>query len=382
MSAGLHHHSHHHTSPCGVGAVAKLDAALIVDVERSVHEQRLHELKRSEDVRYSPSRRGIAPPLQRTASGQGPALHIAGTEEDSLGTKSATSPPYPPPLPLSLAHPLFARLHQAAISAFGVRLSSIAAGASAGGPGKYSQLDIEMALTKSKELARSLEVASERADRAELQARGFAKEAQRLSAALLTSAADREELLQTLIACRKALARAEGELAIAQAAAREAQGRADDERVAGEELAGEKSSARGPEEARARALQLQALLEGERRASREARRELLEERARRTEAEMVLRAAVEEARAEVGAARAEVMRGGAAGAAAGGAQGGSAVPPTKPPRSELLAELLSRDAVLAALPAVVFPGGHARAAAEFARREAAAAAAGASPQKK
>jgi len=261
-------------------------------------------------------------------------------------------------------------------------LSSIAAGASAGGPGKYSQLDIEMALTKSKELARSLEVASERADRAELQARGFAKEAQRLSAALLTSAADREELLQTLIACRKALARAEGELAIAQAAAREAQGRADDERVAGEELAGEKSSARGPEEARARALQLQALLEGERRASREARRELLEERARRTEAEMVLRAAVEEARAEVGAARAEVMRGGAAGAAAGGAQGGSGVPPTKPTRSELLAELLSRDAVLAALPAVVFPGGHARAAAEFARREAAAAAAGASPQKK
>lgn len=34
------------------GAVAKLDAMLISDIERSVHEQRLKELKSSEDVRF------------------------------------------------------------------------------------------------------------------------------------------------------------------------------------------------------------------------------------------------------------------------------------------------------------------------------------------
>ena len=98
-----------------------------------------------------------------------------------------------------------------------------------------------MALAKVKDLTRTLEIANERAARAELQAKGHAKESQRLSAALRTSAADREELLQTLMACRKTLARVEGELALARAAAREAEGRAADERVAGEELAGEKA---------------------------------------------------------------------------------------------------------------------------------------------
>jgi colicin import membrane protein len=213
--------------------------------------------------------------------------------------------------------------------------------------------------------------------------KGHAKEAQRLSAALTTSAADREELLQTLLACRKALARVEGEFALSQAAVREAEGRAADERVAAEELAGEKSSARGPEEARARALQLQVLLESERRAAREARRELTEERAWRTDAEMVLRAAIGEARAEVEAARAAVMRGGAEGLAVGSAGGAGGGPPaTKPSRAALLADLLARDAVLAALPAVVFPSGHHRTAADIAKKEAAAAAGVAAGQQK
>lgn len=270
-------------------------------------------------------------------------------------------------------------------------MNTIAATSGTGGaPGKYSSLDAETALARVKDLTRSLEIANERAERAELQLKGHAKEAQRLSAALTTSAADREELLQTLLACRKALARVEGELALSQAAVREAEGRAADERVAAEELAGEKSSARGPEEARARALQLQVLLESERRAAREARRELTEERARRTDAEMVLHAAIEEARAEVEAARAAVMRGGAEGLAVGSAGGGGGVsggagggpPPTKPSRAALLADLLARDTVLAALPAVVFPSGHHRTAADIAKKEAAAAAGVAGQQKK
>ena len=43
---------HHHASDAGVGAVAKLDAALLAEMEKSVHEQRLQELKKGEDVRF------------------------------------------------------------------------------------------------------------------------------------------------------------------------------------------------------------------------------------------------------------------------------------------------------------------------------------------
>jgi len=107
---------------------------------------------------------------------------------------------------------------------------------------------------------------------------------------------------------------------------------------------------------------------------------------------------VEEARAEVEAVRAAAMRegargksrtgggeggGGAGGGGGGGGGGGSGsggsgcggaggLPLAKPSRAALLADLLSRDAVLGALPAVVFPSGHARTAADLAKAEAAA----------
>ena len=253
-------------------------------------------------------------------------------------------------------------------------------------PGEATKLllDLEDARQRRERLQEQME-------RAEAQARGGAREVQRLQGALAVAAADRETLLQTLIAVRRELARRDAELELerAKVAALE-QGRREEELAA--EAVAERSreaasaaaaaaAASGappppPDEAaaqRRRALQVQALLEHERRMVREAREELHRDQALRTEAETVLRAAIADARRALEAARLAALAGGPrSGAGRGGAGAGSkaalagglaaaadALLPA-PSRASVLEAILAQEAILSALVPVVFPAGHAR----------------------
>jgi hypothetical protein len=226
----------------------------------------------------------------------------------------------------------------------------------------------------------------EQMERAETQARGCVREVQRMQGALGVAAADRETLLQTLMACRKELARKEAELERERARVQELEQATQEEGLAAEALAersreasaaaaaagggggGGGPSLAGPQDEvtmyRQRLQQVQSLLEHERRVVREVRQELRQDRALRTEAEVVLRAAIAEARREMEATRQSTL----AGLKVSSKR--QAAPPTELPsadallpaasRASLLRDLLSQEAILNGLIPVVFPQGHAR----------------------
>ena len=248
-------------------------------------------------------------------------------------------------------------------------------------PGEATKLlmDLEDARQRREKLQEQME-------RAEAQSRGGAKEIQRLQGALAVAAADRETLLQTLIAVRRELARRDVELELerAKVAALE-QGRREEELAA--EAVAERSreaasaaaaaaAASGappppPDEAaaqRKRMLQVQALLEHERRMVREAREELHRDQALRTEAETVLRAAIADARRALEASRLAALAGsprsrggsGSKAAPAGGLAAAADALLPAPSRASVLEAILAQEAILSGLVAVVFPAGHAR----------------------
>jgi hypothetical protein len=278
----------------------------------------------------------------------------------------------------------------AAVSAFADRLDVV-------GKMRFGKEDQQTGLTPSEaaKLLQDLEDARQRKEklqeqmeRAEAQARGCVKEMQRLQGALAVAAADRETLLQTLLAARRELARRDVELERERAAVHALTQAKREEEAAAEAIAERARAAASaaaaaaaaagqapppPDEAaaaRSRLLLLQSLLEHERRMVREAREELHRDQALRTEAECVLRAAIADAKRGVAAARAEALAGAARrgaskaalalpGGHSRGSSGADALLPA-PSRAAVLEGLLSQEAILNGLVSVVFPQGHAR----------------------
>ena len=231
--------------------------------------------------------------------------------------------------------------------------------------------EAQRALLELEDARRERDKLAEQLERAETRSRGSGKEVHRLQGALATAAADRETLLQSLVATRRELARRDVELARCRADAAELEKAKRDEEAAAQSIAERAREAAGGsggggapvDEAaagRARMLQVQTLLEHERRVVRETREELRRDRALRTEAETVLRAAIADARRALEAERREVLDSlkSTKRAAPIAASVESLLPAAA--RSKLLADLLSREAILANLVGAVFPLGHQR----------------------
>ena len=240
-------------------------------------------------------------------------------------------------------------------------------------PGEAQKLILDLEDAKS-----AREKMQEQMERAETQARGCVREMQRLQGALDVAAADRETLLQTLLAVRKELARKEVALEREKARVLDFEHARREEELAAEAIAerareaaasgGAAAGGAQQDEAavyRKRMQLVQSLLEHERRVVREAREELHRDRALRTEAEVVLRAAIADARRELEAQRQGVLaslavgkRGAAAAPAAAAPSADALLQPAS--RAAVLEALLSQEAILSALPPLVFPQGHAR----------------------
>ena len=265
-----------------------------------------------------------------------------------------------------------------AVEAFADRLDVV-------GKMRFGKEDKQMGLTpgEAQKLLQELEDAKcarekmqEQMERAETQARGCVREMQRLQGALDVAAADRETLVQTLLAVRKELARKEVALEREKARVLEFEQAKREEELAAEAIAerareaaasgGAAAGGAQQDEAavhRKRMQLVQSLLEHERRVVREVREELHRDRALRTEAETVLRAAIADARRELEAQRQGVLASLAVG------KRGAAAPMAAPSadallqpasRAAVLEALLSQEAILCALPPLVFPQGHAR----------------------
>jgi hypothetical protein len=212
------------------------------------------------------------------------------------------------------------------------------------------------------DLRREKEKLGEQAARAEEKSRVSAREMQRLQGSLATAAADRETLLQTLLACRKELARKEAELA-QERDKLQARLQAESDQEA---AAGTISQLSRTLDDRGRLLQVTSLLEHERRALRDAREELRRERALRTEAETVLRTAIAEAKAQLEEDRQGVMARALDTSAKRSPQKGGSSPRADellpaPSRAAVLEEILAKEAILSSLMGCVFPLGHQRA---------------------
>lgn len=212
------------------------------------------------------------------------------------------------------------------------------------------------------EMQRSLALMVEQVERAELALRGSERECKRLQREYATASADRETLVQTLLGCRKALARAESEVEEVKGELKAHRDALADEEKAGGEMAelrqrGGSSGGGGGGGAGASAdthqsvMELLVLLERERRASRQARDDLARDRALRTEAESVVRAAIADARAVNEKEREKVVE--ELRQRKKSPSLDDLVP--KAVRSDLLSDLLSKEAILAALYGVIFP---------------------------
>jgi len=206
----------------------------------------------------------------------------------------------------------------------------------------------EQALESSKQAQRRLET----------EAKGLKREVTRLQGEAAVAAADRETLLQTLMACRKSLARAEVDVDELRGEVKRLEGLEKDSEAAGQAMAeqrqktAEKGST-GVGGGGRGTMDIVLLLEHERRSARGAREDLERERAARTEAQKVLLAAIADARAENDAEREGVVASLAINKKIDSAAADELL--SAPRRSQVLSDLLSQEAILAALYSVVFP---------------------------